>query len=297
METSFHKFDLELKSLYREYCSGIDDTEIIFRDDKDKSFYKNLQREWINMICESRNEDFEQEGAIIILQESPIYLHILSFALLLKPTHDIEDFLEYQIRQNVENAETIIGFLKFYVLDYIKLHSPFDNSIRIKIIQKYIRSFKLKKGRTSDDLIKKKANKKTANDKKVYKYPVLVTYSSNEEIQILIRNISNRLFIAKYFESKTSFSGVFFGFNNCKFLSKELAILAMLLQKLKIKKIIQVKGLENNKGIFKVANTFFVDSEGNRFAPRALINSINKLKKNSIKYSRIEKKIDAIINI
>ena len=290
---SFHKFDLELKSILKEYDSGIDEEYINIRDGKDKAFYKNLQKEYFKGICEAYKIDFDRESAIIISGLNPFYHSVLSTALYLKPLHHIEGFLDYQLEQNGQNAETIIGILEFYALDQIKQNNPFDNSDRINVIRKYIRAFKSKKEKSSGNTPLTKVNKKKHENQSNYKYPVLESTSLGIEY---LANLSKRLYKKKYFESSKSFIDVFIKHETCKYLKNEIPFLGMLLRELKTRKYIEVKGLKNSKGIFKIANSFFLDSNGKRFAERAFVNAISRLQKFPVKYEKMETAINTLIN-
>lgn len=298
----FDKYDLELNFIYKEYCEGIDQTEIIVREGKDKIFYKEELKNRLVVICKIIGLDFEDFSIKLIGPENVIYYCILEDSLMFKNEYTIGFYLDHQIIQHPEKASKIVDFLQYYVLDNLKRNSPFDNKDRLDTIRKFIYAFKARQNRAKKAVQstklsdKKNKDKGPITDKLKYTTPILVCNYDNKISITILSKLSEEFFKNKITRDKLSFINVFIKMNQCNWKNDKKAMLGILLKKLKKDTYIKIAGDRINNGIFKVARRYFLDENEKYFAVKSITNSINKLKStNPAKFAKLEKEVNDLI--
>lgn len=137
---SSHVYDVDLKSILRQYKAGINGIDI--NSSHTKEYHINLFETNIRYLCEQIQQDFLLPAIILTPDNGQSYWHYLGLSLLFYRPDGIILLLEYHLKNYTHkfngNRTDFVNSIEYSTLVTIRNAGNFNNSERLNIITKWI---------------------------------------------------------------------------------------------------------------------------------------------------------------
>lgn len=134
------KYDLELKTMLKNYETNIENAQLIYKD-KTPKYFIGLLKFVVDQYCKFKKVNFKKNVQIIIEPvDEGAYYQLLGNSLIFYEKHRIRPYLNYQEKKYLKYFpnNSFEDLVEFIIVDIVNWASPIDNSSRLKIIMDWV---------------------------------------------------------------------------------------------------------------------------------------------------------------
>ncbi len=140
-EAKKHIYDIDLKSLLRNYEKEIQKVKLISKD-QPPEYFIGLLKSSIEFYCKIKRIKYEKQLQILVTpKEDGVYRYFMALSLIFLDKHLTGTYLNYHkklFQSQTKSDDSFTEVVEFAITYIIKYSSPFDNSVRLQRIMQWV---------------------------------------------------------------------------------------------------------------------------------------------------------------